>query len=162
MKILFIILLILVWERSLFSDKDSNDLSMLDRDVKQKIIKKHKTHENDTGSPQVQIAILTEEIKKLTEHLQSHKKDHSSRRGLLKKIGERRRLLKYLQKEDYESFKDLAHKLNLRIAKKMEREEEAKKALEEKLERTGQPTPEAEEEGGEETTEEQTEEAQNK
>ncbi len=111
---------------------------MLDKDSKQKIIKKFKTHENDTGSPQVQIAILTEEVKRLTEHLQSHKKDHSSRRGLLKKIAERRKLLKYLQKEDYESFQKLAHKLNLRIAKKMEREEEAKKQLEEKLDKSSE------------------------
>jgi small subunit ribosomal protein S15 len=111
---------------------------MLDKDAKQKIIKKFKTHENDTGSPQVQIAILTEEVKRLTEHLQTHKKDHSSRRGLLKKIAERRKLLKYLQKEDYEAFQKLAHKLNLRIAKKMEREEEAKKQLEEKLDKTNE------------------------
>ena len=128
---------------------------MLDKNTKQNIITEFKTHDNDTGSPQVQIAILTEEIKKLTEHLQSHKKDHSSRRGLLKKISERRKLLKYLQKEDYEAFKELAHKLDLRIAKKMEREEEAKKQIEEKLEKTGELKSEEseEEEGSEEETE---------
>ncbi len=95
---------------------------MLDKNTKEKIIKKFKTHENDTGSPEVQIAILTEEVKRLTEHLKSHKQDHSSRRGLLKKIGERKRLLKYLQKEDEEAFKNVSSKLNLRIAKKMEKE----------------------------------------
>jgi small subunit ribosomal protein S15 len=128
---------------------------MLDKDAKQKIIKSFKTHENDTGSPQVQIAILTEEIKRLTEHLQSHKKDSSSRRGLLKKIAERRKLLKYLQKENYEAFQKLAHKLDLRIAKKMEREEEAKKQLEEKLDKTSEFK--TEEDEGEEKKEEETE-----
>jgi ribosomal protein S15 len=103
----------------------------------------------------VQIAILTEEIKRLTEHLQSHKKDSSSRRGLLKKIAERRKLLKYLQKENYEAFQKLAHKLDLRIAKKMEREEEAKKQLEEKLDKTSEFK--TEEDEGEEKKEEETE-----
>jgi small subunit ribosomal protein S15 len=93
---------------------------MLEKKLKEKIIKKFQTHASDTGSPQVQIAILTEEIKLLTKHLQDHRKDHSSRRGLLKKVSERRRLLKYLQKEDEQSFKDLAEKLKLKIAKKME------------------------------------------
>ena len=65
---------------------------------KEKIIKKFRVHDTDTGSTQVQIAILTEEIKELTEHLKQHKHDYSSRRGLLKKVGERRKLLKYLQK----------------------------------------------------------------
>jgi small subunit ribosomal protein S15 len=98
---------------------------MLDKKLKEKIIKKFQTHASDTGSPQVQIAILTEEIKLLTKHLQEHRKDHSSRRGLLKKVSERRRLLKYLQKEDEKSFKDLSEKLKLKIAKKME-EDKAK------------------------------------
>ena len=84
---------------------------MLDKKKKQQVINKFKIHENDTGSPQVQIAILTEEVKQLTSHLQEHKHDHSSRRGLLKKVGERKRLLKYLQKEDEKSFEDLAKKL---------------------------------------------------
>ena len=78
-------------------------------------------------STEVQIAILTEEIDQLSEHLKQHKHDHSSRRGLLKKVGERRRLLKYLQKEKEESFIDLAKKLKLKIAKKMIEEEEVKK-----------------------------------
>jgi len=107
---------------------------MLDKKSKEKLIKKYGTHEKDTGSPQVQIAILTEEIKDLTNHLKEHKKDHSSRRGLLKKIGERKKLLRYLKKEDEESFKDLVKKLNLKIAKKIEEEEEAKKEIEQMLE----------------------------
>lgn len=106
---------------------------MLDKKVKQKIINKFKIHENDTGSTQVQIAILTEEIQQLSEHLKAHKQDHSSRRGLLKKVGERRRLLKYLQKEDEKSFIDLATKLKLKIAKKMIEEEEEKKRIEQEL-----------------------------
>lgn len=85
--------------------------TMLDKQFKQEIIEKFRQHEGDTGSTQVQIAILTEEIKQLTEHLQKHRHDFSSRRGLLRKVGERRRLLKYLQKEDEKSFIDLATKL---------------------------------------------------
>ncbi len=104
---------------------------MLDKKAKQKIINKFKIHENDTGSTQVQIAILTEEIKELTDHLKMHKQDNSSRRGLLKKVGERRRLLKYLQKEDETSFMELAKKLKLKIAKKMIEDEEEKKRIEE-------------------------------
>lgn len=106
---------------------------MLDKKAKQKIINKFKIHNSDTGSSQVQIAILTEEIKKLAEHLKNHKHDHSSRRGLLKKVGERRRLLKYLQKEDKKSFDDLAKKLKLEIAKKMIKDEEEERLLEQKL-----------------------------
>jgi small subunit ribosomal protein S15 len=101
---------------------------MLDKNIKKRIIDKFRVHEHDTGSPQVQIAILTEEIKRLTEHLKLHKHDFSSRRGLLRKVGERRRLLKYLQKEDENSFKDLAIKLKLKIAKKMIMDEEEEKA----------------------------------
>jgi small subunit ribosomal protein S15 len=105
---------------------------MLDKKVKEKIIKKYRVHDTDTGSPQVQIAILTEEIKDLTEHLKQHKHDYSSRRGLLKKVGERRKLLKYLQKESAEQFKDLATKLKLRIATKLQAEEEEEKLKEKK------------------------------
>jgi len=106
---------------------------MLTRKDKQKIIAKFRTHDNDTGSPQVQIAILSEEIKQLTEHLKKHKHDHSSRRGLLKKVGERRRLLKYLQKEDEKAFADLTARLKLKIAKKMQEEENERRRLEEEL-----------------------------
>ena len=105
---------------------------MLDKKAKEKIIKKFRVHDTDTGSPQVQIAILTEEIKELTEHLKKHKHDFSSRRGLLKKVGERRKLLKYLQKEDAEQFKDLAEKLKLKIAKKLMEEEDEEKKKEKK------------------------------
>ena len=106
---------------------------MLDKKLKAKIIAKFRTHASDTGSTQVQIAILTEEIKELTAHLQLHKHDHSSRRGLLRKVGERRRLLKYLQKEDEQSFIDVATKLKLKIAKKMIDDEEQKRLEEEAL-----------------------------
>lgn len=105
---------------------------MLDKKAKERIIKKFRTHETDTGSSQVQIAILTEEIKELTEHLKQHKHDFSSRRGLLKKVGERRKLLKYLQKENAEQFKDLAEKLKLKIAHKLQEEEEEEKKKEKK------------------------------
>lgn len=86
---------------------------MLDKKTKEKVIEKFKTHAADTGSPQVQIAILTEEIRELTDHLRTHKKDFSSRRGLVKKVGERRRLLKYLAREDAAAHEVLAVKLKL-------------------------------------------------
>ncbi len=103
---------------------------MIDKKVKQRIINRFKKHDNDTGSTEVQIAILTEEISQLADHLKMHKHDHSSRRGLLKKVGERRRLLKYLQKENEESFKNVAKKLKLKIAKKMIVDEEEKQRKE--------------------------------
>jgi small subunit ribosomal protein S15 len=106
---------------------------MLDKKLKQRIINKFKVHETDTGSTQVQIAILTEEIAQLSEHLKLHKHDHSSRRGLLKKVCERRRLLKYLQKEDEKSFMELAKKLKLKIAKKMIEDEEEKLRIEQEM-----------------------------
>jgi small subunit ribosomal protein S15 len=84
---------------------------MLSPDKKKKIIEKFKTHATDTGSPQVQIAILTSEVKELTEHLKGHKKDFSSRRGLIKKVSERRRLMKYLKREDAKAYDDLMAKL---------------------------------------------------
>ena len=107
--------------------------TMLDKKLKQRIISKFKTHNTDTGSTPVQIAILTEEIKQLTSHLKSHKHDYSSRRGLLKKVGERRRLLKYLQKEDEKSFQDVAKKLKLKIAKKFIEDEQEKLRLEQEI-----------------------------
>ena len=102
---------------------------MIDKKTKQKIINKFKIHENDTGSTEVQIAILSEEINQLSNHLKQHKHDFSSRRGLLKKVAERRKLLKYLQKEKEESFIELAKKLKLKIAKKMIEEEEEKQRI---------------------------------
>lgn len=87
---------------------------MLDKNKKEAIIEKFKTHAKDTGSPQVQIAILTEEMKELAAHLKDHKKDNSSRRGLLKKVSERRRLLKYMEREDAKAHADLVEKLKLK------------------------------------------------
>ena len=87
---------------------------MLDKKAKEKIIEKFKTHATDTGSPQVQIAILTEEMKQLSDHLKEHKKDFSSRRGLVKKVGERRRLLRYLSREDEKGFTKLVEQLKLK------------------------------------------------
>ncbi len=91
---------------------------MLSKKQKQNIIAKYKTHESDTGSPQVQIAILTAEVKDLTGHLRMHKKDFSSRRGLVKKVTERRRLLKYLEREDEAAFLALVEALKIRLPKK--------------------------------------------
>ena len=90
---------------------------MLDKDKKLKIIKKYQTHEGDTGSTEVQVAILSEEIKELADHLKQHSKDHSSRRGLLRKVGERRRLLRYLRKENAKSYDELTKKLKLKQVK---------------------------------------------
>ncbi|MEK7653588.1 MAG: 30S ribosomal protein S15 [Patescibacteria group bacterium] len=95
---------------------------MIDKKKKQQIIKKFATHENDTGSSEVQIALLTEEIKNLTDHLKLHKKDFSSRRGLLRKVAERRKLLRYLERENLESFNELVQKLKLKVFKKEEPE----------------------------------------
>lgn len=86
----------------------------MDLSVKQQIINSNKLHESDTGSPEVQIAILTERINHLTDHLKTHKKDHHSRRGLLKMVGKRRGLLNYLMKKDIERYRSLIDKLNLR------------------------------------------------
>lgn len=88
----------------------------LSKEDKDKIIKKFKTHESDTGSSEVQIAILSSEIEQLTEHLKTHKKDFSSRRGLLKKVGQRHRLLRYLQRDNLKSFEELVKKLKLKVA----------------------------------------------
>ncbi|MEY4722919.1 MAG: hypothetical protein RLZZ324_432 [Candidatus Parcubacteria bacterium] len=86
---------------------------MLDKKQKEKIIEKFKTHDKDTGSPQVQIAILTAEIKDLTGHLGDHKKDFSSRKGLMRKVSERRRLLKYLKREDSKGYVELTDALKI-------------------------------------------------
>ncbi len=87
---------------------------MLTQDQKQQIIVDNAVHEGDTGSPEVQIALLTARIAYLTEHLREHKKDHHSRRGLLKMVGQRRRLLRYLQDNDIERYRAILVKLNLR------------------------------------------------
>ncbi len=82
--------------------------------AKQETIETHRTHESDTGSPEVQIAMLTRRINDLTEHLRTHPKDHYSRRGLLKLVGRRRRFLTYLQKHDLEGYRALIKELGLR------------------------------------------------
>ena len=87
---------------------------MLNKDRKTEIIDRFKKHEGDTGSPEVQIAILTEQINVLTEHLKIHKKDHHSRRGLLKMVGRRRRLLNYLQKVEVGRYRTVVKDLGLR------------------------------------------------
>ena len=87
---------------------------MLMKDVKAEIIKEYATHEGDTGSPEVQIAILTYRINDLNEHLKEHAKDHHSRRGLLKMVGQRRNLLAYLKDKDLERYRSLIARLGLR------------------------------------------------
>ncbi len=87
---------------------------MLTPKEKDALIKKFQVHKDDTGSPEVQIAILTKEIEKVSEHLQQHKKDNHSRRGLLKMVGNRRRLLRYLKAEDEKRWEKLVDKLKLK------------------------------------------------
>ena len=87
---------------------------MLATDKKQEIINTYKLHESDTGSPEVQIAILTERITYLTEHFKTHKKDHHSRRGLLKIVGQRRRLLDYVKGKSVDRYKGIIEKLGIR------------------------------------------------
>jgi small subunit ribosomal protein S15 len=84
------------------------------KEQKSQIIADHARSEGDTGSPEVQIAVLTRRIQELTEHLKSHKKDHHSRRGLLQMVGRRRRLLDYLRREDIERYRTLIGRLGLR------------------------------------------------
>ncbi len=86
----------------------------LSLEAKQAVISQHKTHDNDTGSPEVQIAILTTRINGLTEHLKIHKKDHHSRRGLLKMVGQRRALLNYLKDRNFGRYRSIIEKLGLR------------------------------------------------
>ncbi|HSG46030.1 MAG TPA: 30S ribosomal protein S15 [Anaerolineales bacterium] len=86
----------------------------MNKEVKTKVIAKHHRHETDTGSPEVQIAILTSRIQQLTEHLRANKKDESCRRGLLKMVGQRRRLLTYLRKSNYKSYLEITETLKLR------------------------------------------------
>ncbi len=86
----------------------------MQKDVKTEIINTYKIHETDTGSPEVQIALLTHRINHLNEHLKTHKKDHHSRRGLLMMVGQRRGLLNYLMKIDSERYRAIISKLNLR------------------------------------------------
>ena len=87
---------------------------MITSEKKQELIQIHRRHEGDTGSPEVQIAILTDRINELTTHLKDHTKDHHSRRGLLKMVGNRRSLLNYLKASDLERYRAILAKLNLR------------------------------------------------
>ena len=86
----------------------------MEKEIKQQIIEKYKTHEGDTGSPEVQIAVLTYRINSLNEHLKLNKKDHHSRRGLLKMVGHRRSLLNYLAKNDIERYRAIIETLEIR------------------------------------------------
>lgn len=86
----------------------------ISKEDKEAVIDKFSSHEGDTGSPEVQIALLTERINGLTEHLKTHKKDHHSRRGLLKMVGKRRRLLTYLQDKEVDRYRSLVKELGLR------------------------------------------------
>jgi len=86
----------------------------MDKQKKQEIMAKYALHEGDTGSPEVQIALLTERINHLNEHLKVHKKDHHSRRGLLKMVGQRRGLLNYLMRKDITRYRELIAKLDIR------------------------------------------------
>lgn len=87
---------------------------MLTKEKKEQIIDEYKLHEGDTGSSEVQVAILTYRINSLNDHLKTHKGDHHSRRGLLKMVGKRRNLLRYLQKNDIERYRSLIERLNIR------------------------------------------------
>lgn len=87
---------------------------MLTTEAKLAVIKEYAAHEGDTGSPEVQVAILTSRIQYLTEHLKEHKKDHHSRRGLLKLVGQRRNMLDYLRRKDIERYRSLIKRLGLR------------------------------------------------
>jgi small subunit ribosomal protein S15 len=86
----------------------------LSAEKKEELIKAYQIHENDTGSPEVQIAILTDRINYLNEHLKINKKDHHSRRGLLKMVGQRRSLLDYLKRKDFERYRSMVTRLGLR------------------------------------------------
>jgi small subunit ribosomal protein S15 len=87
---------------------------MITKELKTELIEKFQTHEGDTGSADVQIAILTKRINQLTDHLRTHKRDESSRRGLLKMVGRRRRLLMYIRSKDVDRYKSISEKLSLR------------------------------------------------
>ena len=86
----------------------------LDKDKKTEVIGKYRKHDNDSGSPEVQIALLTERINSLSSHFKTHARDHHSRRGLLKMVGQRKRLLNYLKRKDLESYRSLIKELGIR------------------------------------------------
>ena len=89
----------------------------LPKDTVEKIIKEYQRHDKDTGSPEVQIAILTEKINRLTEHMKKHKKDLHSRRGLIAMVNKRRRLLEYLKETDYNKYVEIVKRLGIRVTK---------------------------------------------
>ncbi len=89
----------------------------LDTEIKSQVMDTYKTHDGDTGSPEVQVAVLTTRIKQLTEHLRANRKDVSSRRGLQQMVGQRRRLLRYLSQTDLRRYQDLVSRLGLRTAR---------------------------------------------
>lgn len=86
----------------------------IEKDAKARVIQEYRTHEKDTGSPDIQVAVLTERINNLSEHFKTHKKDHHSRRGLLKMVNKRKRLLTYLSKNDVVRYRELIKRLGLR------------------------------------------------
>jgi len=93
---------------------EEKEIKMITKEAKAQIIEEYKTHEGDTGSPEVQVAVLTYRINDLNEHLKVHKKDHHSRRGLLKMVGQRRNLLNYLKAKDLERYRAVIARLGLR------------------------------------------------
>jgi small subunit ribosomal protein S15 len=97
-----------------YGDYEIKEVTALDKERKHGIIEEYKLHEGDTGSPEVQIAILTDRINHLNDHLKVHKKDHHSRRGLLKMVGQRRGLLNYLKDKDIERYRTIIQKLDIR------------------------------------------------
>jgi small subunit ribosomal protein S15 len=97
-----------------WNEKSGASTAVLETAKKTDIIEKFRTHESDTGSPEVQIALLSERIGELTEHFKTHKKDHGSRRGLLMLVSKRRRLLDYLKKSDSERYREVIGKLGIR------------------------------------------------
>jgi small subunit ribosomal protein S15 len=94
--------------------KEKQTSMRMDKEVKTKVIGDYHRHESDTGSPEVQIALLTSRITQLTDHLRTHKHDESSRRGLLKLVGRRRRLLAYMRRKNYDGYVEIADKLSIR------------------------------------------------
>lgn len=121
---------------------------MLDPKKKLRLIETYKTHKGDTGSTEVQIAILTEEIKELTKHLKDHRHDFSSRRGLFRKVGQRRRLLRYLERENPKSFEKLVGALKIKITRRTEQLAELEELIKTRDEEHAA-AEEAEEDGGE-------------
>ena len=99
---------------SVDSGENNYEVNKMTNELKQQVMKEYALHEGDTGSPEVQIAVLTTRINELTEHLKIHKKDHHSRRGLLMMVGHRRNLLAYLQKKDIERYRSIISRLGIR------------------------------------------------